>query len=155
MVYVSHRPEDTRSFAREQALKLTQENKSQPLVIALEGELGAGKTTFIQAFAEGLGVQEPLKSPTFVLMKKYELNPPAGGLEPYSFLYHFDCYRLKDEQDLISLGIQNILNEKEAIILIEWAERVQPILPIPRITIHIDHVGENERKITYEKISTH
>ncbi|MFH1188935.1 MAG: tRNA (adenosine(37)-N6)-threonylcarbamoyltransferase complex ATPase subunit type 1 TsaE, partial [bacterium] len=65
---------------------LAQEIKKTPLVIALEGDLGAGKTTFIQGIAKGLGIQEQITSPTFVIMKKYPIN---GG-----FFYHLDCYRL-------------------------------------------------------------
>lgn len=147
MKYVSHSPEETQKFAKEQALELTREGNGQPIVVALEGELGAGKTTFTQAFAEALGVREHLKSPTFVLMKHYSIKPITNN-QQLTTLYHLDCYRLRDSKDLEPLGIENILNNPENIILIEWAERVADILPRNHWIIHIDHVSDNERKIT-------
>ena len=169
MQYLSHSPEETQQFARELAIKLTQEDnessfaKASPfvktsedksegkaLVIALEGELGAGKTTFTQAFAEALGVQEHLKSPTFVLMKHYRIKPTTNN-QQLTTLYHLDCYRLRDYKDLEPLGIENILNNPENIILIEWAERVADILPKNHWVVHIDHVAEQERNITIKK----
>jgi len=146
MTYLSHSPEDTQRFAKEQALELTRIGNGEPIVVALEGELGAGKTTFTQAFAEALGVHEHLKSPTFVLLKHYELR-----ITNYEFLYHIDCYRLKDSQDLKVLGIEEILGNSKNIVLIEWAERVADILPKNHWVIHIDHISEQERNITVTK----
>ncbi|MEK7645995.1 MAG: tRNA (adenosine(37)-N6)-threonylcarbamoyltransferase complex ATPase subunit type 1 TsaE [Patescibacteria group bacterium] len=147
MMYVSHSPEETQRFAKEQALELIHIGNGQPIVIALEGELGAGKTTFAQAFAEALGVQEHLKSPTFVLMKHYRIKPTTDNQQPTT-LYHLDCYRLKDYKDLEPLGVENILNNPENIVLIEWAERVADILPKNHWVVHIDHIAEQERNIT-------
>jgi len=144
MNYTSHSPEDTQKFAKEQALELTREGNGQPIVIALEGELGAGKTTFAQAFAEALGVQKHLKSPTFVLMKHYGIH----NVPNYHTLYHLDCYRLRDSKDLEPLGVENILNNPENIVLIEWAERVADILPKNHWVIHMDHVSEQTRNIS-------
>jgi tRNA threonylcarbamoyladenosine biosynthesis protein TsaE len=144
MMHVSHSPEDTQRFAREQALLLSKQGGGQPIVIALEGELGAGKTTFIQAFAEALGVREQVKSPTFVLMKQYSINNVAN----YHTLYHLDCYRLNGSADLMPLGGGDIIHRAGTIVLIEWAERVADILPRNHWVIHIDHVAEQERNIT-------
>ncbi len=144
MTYLSHSLEDTQKFAREQALLLSKQIAGQPLVIALEGELGAGKTTFTQAFAEALGITEKLKSPTFVLMKHYHLASVPG----YDTLYHLDCYRLRDYKDLEPLGVEDILKNPKNIILIEWAERVADILPRNYWLVHIDHIVEQERNIT-------
>jgi tRNA threonylcarbamoyladenosine biosynthesis protein TsaE len=147
MNYHSNSPEDTKKFAQEQALKITQEGKGETVVIALEGELGAGKTTFTQAFAEALGVREHLKSPTFVLMKHYSLQ----GLANYATLYHLDCYRLNDSKDLDPLGVRDIIDRLNNIVLIEWAERVADILPRNHWVIHIDHISEHERNIIVTK----
>lgn len=144
MKYVSHSPEETQQFAREQALLLSKQGGGEPLIIALEGELGAGKTTFTQAFAEALGVAEHLKSPTFVLMKHYVLKDVPG----YTTLYHLDCYRLNGAADLGPLGVAEIIARPGTIVLIEWAERVADILPRNHWVIHIDHVAEHERNIT-------
>ena len=118
------------------------------LVIGLEGELGAGKTTFIKGFARALGVREKILSPTFVLMKTHKLGKSAIHLpENHKFLIHIDAYRLKDHQDLASLGIKEILENPENIILIEWSDRVEKILPKQYMKIHMDHIEENIRKI--------
>ena len=147
MLYVSHSPEETQKFAREQALVLTREGQGQPIIVALEGELGAGKTTFIQAFAEALGVEEHLKSPTFVLMKHYHLN----NVPKYHMLYHIDCYRLSSSVDLLSFFGKDIIHLPGTIILIEWAERVADILPRNHWVIHVDHIAEQERNISITK----
>ncbi|MBP9821992.1 MAG: tRNA (adenosine(37)-N6)-threonylcarbamoyltransferase complex ATPase subunit type 1 TsaE [Candidatus Pacebacteria bacterium] len=148
MNHVSYSPEDTQRFAREQALLLIKEANGQPLVIALEGELGAGKTTFTQAFAKALGVKENLKSPTFVLMKHYSLK----DIPNYQTLYHFDCYRLNSSADLIPLGTKEIINQPGVIVLMEWAERVGDILPRNHWVIKIEHVSEQQRNISVAKV---
>ena len=146
MTYLSHSPEDTQEFARKQALRLVEESSGQPIVIALEGELGAGKTTFTQAFATVLGVHENVKSPTFVLMKHYKLTNVIN----YHTLYHLDCYRLNNSADLLSLGTSDIIQRAGNIVLIEWAERVADILPKSHWVVHIDHVAEHDRNIKIE-----
>ncbi len=143
MNYVSHSVEDTRLLAREQAFELTRNYEGRPIIIALEGELGAGKTTFTQAFAAALGVGDRVKSPTFVLMKQYDLETVPG----YHHLYHLDCYRLNNGAELYPLGIQDILENHGNIVLIEWSERVAAILPSGRLVVHIDHIAEHIRNI--------
>lgn len=112
-------------------------------ILALEGELGAGKTTFIQGFARALKIRQKITSPTFVLIKSYKLKTAN-----YKLLYHIDAFRLKDWRELASLGIKEMFVIPENIILIEWAERVSPILSRKHTKIHIDHLGKNTRKIT-------
>ena len=107
------------------------------LVIGLEGNLGAGKTTFIQAFARGMGTKRRLTSPTFVLMKKY------------NNLYHLDCYRIKDSQDVLALDFKEIISNPKNIILIEWAEKIKRILPKTKIWIKFKILGKTQRLITF------
>src|SRR3989338_8473249 len=95
-------------------------------VIALEGELGAGKTTFVKGFAKGLGIKDKITSPTFILMKVYNFKSKENGPK---FLFHFDCYRLKDHKDMILLGAKEFLADPRNIILIEWSDRVEKIIP--------------------------
>ena len=136
---------ETQQLAAKLAEKLVVPHSARDgaTVVALEGELGAGKTTFTQAFAKALGVKENLTSPTFVLMKQYAIQ-----VTNYKLLVHIDAYRLKDHHDLLVLGINELLVDPSNIILIEWAERVAEILPKDRTTIHLDHISENERQIT-------
>lgn len=109
-------------------------------IIGLTGELGAGKTTFVQGFTQALGITEKVKSPTFLLIKQYDIGQHR--------LYHIDCYRVNDYKELLPLEIEAILREPVNIVLIEWAERIAPILPSSYISIRLEHVGEDKRKIS-------
>ena len=110
-------------------------------VIVLEGELGAGKTTFVRSFIQSFGIRTKVKSPTFNIIKKYEIPKHFGTI------YHIDCYRLKDYKEAIPLGIKGIFKTPKSFILVEWAERIKKIIPKKHIKIHIDHVDKNTRKI--------
>ena len=105
------------------------------IVIGLQGELGSGKTRFVQGFAKGLSIRKRLTSPTFVLMKKYKN------------LYHLDCYRLNKPKDLLDLDFKEIISNPKNIVLIEWAEKVRKILPRDRIWIKFKIVSSKRRKI--------
>ena len=153
MIYKTKSPKETQKIASLLAekikIKKTANTTRGALVVAMEGELGAGKTVFTQGFAKALKIKAKIKSPTFVLMKHYPI--PDSGLrikKTISNFYHLDCYRLKNYKDLLPLGIKEILKEPANIILVEWAERVKPILPRNCIKVHIDHIGSKERKIT-------
>lgn len=98
------------------------------IVIALNGNLGAGKTRFVQAVATALGVdREQVGSPTFVLIKEYFSSPP---------IYHFDTYRLRDGDEFLELGAGELM-ESEGVCFIEWADRVEELLPADRLRIDI------------------
>jgi tRNA threonylcarbamoyladenosine biosynthesis protein TsaE len=105
------------------------------IVIGLQGELGSGKTRFVQGFAKGLGIRQRLTSPTFVLMKKYKN------------LYHIDCYRLNRPKDLIDLDFKEIISNPKNIVLIEWAEKVRKILPKNTAWIRFEVISDQKRKI--------
>jgi tRNA threonylcarbamoyladenosine biosynthesis protein TsaE len=106
-------------------------------VIALVGDLGAGKTQFAKGYGAGLGVTQTINSPSFVLMAEY-----AGRLP----LFHIDLYRLDDASDAIAAGL---LDERQAdgVTLIEWAERLRDALPTARLEVAIDGSGEDPRTI--------
>ncbi len=113
--------------------------------MALSGNLGSGKTTFVQGLARGLGIKQRIISPTFILMRQYEGVGGHGGK-----FYHIDLYRLEDniEQELRNLGIEEILGKAENIVAIEWAEKVKEILPDNTIWISFENLGDERRKIT-------
>lgn len=143
MQLISRSIAQTNQIARDLAQKiLKNRSRGHAVVIALEGELGAGKTTFVKAFARALGIKSHITSPTFVLMKRYQL--PTTN---YQLLFHIDAYRLKNYRDLLPLGVKETIAEPTNIILIEWSERVKPILPKNHIKVHIDHITEKERRI--------
>ncbi len=144
MKVISHSTKDTHKIARGLAKKIIKiAPRRHAVTIALEGELGAGKTTFVKGFAKALGIKSHLTSPTFVLMKNYTLTAKR-----YTLLFHVDAYRLKNYRDLLPLGIKEAIAEPKNIILIEGSERVKPVLPRKYIKVHIDHVNKNTRKIT-------
>jgi len=141
MQYLSKSSAQTKKIARDLAKKIIRKRlKNTAQIIALKGELGAGKTTFIQGFIKHLCAVQKVRSPTFLLIKKYPIQKERD-------IFHIDCYRIKNYKELIVLGIRAVLQNPANIVLIEWAERVQPILPKKKITVHIDHVSKNERKI--------
>ncbi len=114
------------------------------LVIGLQGELGSGKTRFVQGFAKGLGIKQRLTSPTFVLFKRYPI--------PYTLypnLYHIDCYRLNRPKQLLDLDFKEIISNPQNIVLIEWAERVRKILPANAVWVKFEVVSQSKRKIKF------
>ena len=111
-------------------------------VIALDGDLGAGKTRFSQAFAAGLGVPGIVNSPTFTIIKEYD-----GGRLP---LYHMDVYRLSMEE-ADELGLDEYF-EGEGVSLVEWASLIVPLLPAERLHLHIGHLGPESRRFTCEPL---
>ena len=113
-------------------------------VITLTGDLGVGKTVFTQGLAKGLGIEEPVNSPTFTIVQVYE-----GGRLPF---YHFDVYRIGDVEEMDEIGYEDYFYG-EGVCLIEWAELIQEILPdnIISVTIEKDlEKGFDYRKITIE-----
>jgi tRNA threonylcarbamoyladenosine biosynthesis protein TsaE len=113
-------------------------------VVLLIGNLGAGKTTLAKGIASGLGAAAPdeVSSPTFTLIHEY-----GGGL-----VYHVDLYRLEEERELATLGLEEIF-DRDAMVLIEWGERFPRLLPARRTEIHLRALGEDEREIEVRFIS--
>ena len=112
-------------------------------VVALTGNLGAGKTTLTKSIAKGLGVTDLIVSPTFTLIHEY-----SSGKLP---LYHFDLYRIEDEEELYELGYEEYFYG-EGICVIEWADRIEGHIPKDAIRVHIDYgANENERIIKIDE----
>ncbi|TCI25342.1 tRNA (adenosine(37)-N6)-threonylcarbamoyltransferase complex ATPase subunit type 1 TsaE [Exiguobacterium sp. SH3S2] len=106
-------------------------------VITLNGDLGAGKTTFTQGFAKGLGVTRNVNSPTFTIMKQYQGRLP---------LYHMDVYRLEDTGD--DIGLEEYING-DGVAIVEWSNLIESSLPTERLAITIERTGDEERSITF------
>lgn len=134
----------TREFA-EQLIKSFPEVDGAT-VVALSGNLGSGKTTLTQMFAEILGVKDYVTSPTFVIEKIYETN------SIFKRLIHIDAYRLESGRELQDLNFEELVENKNNLILIEWPENVKEILPEERVQITCEFVDENTRKFTVEYI---
>lgn len=126
--------------------KSYQNTSSQAVVIALSGNLGAGKTTLVQSIARLLGVKETVNSPTFTIMKSYPL------LGEFSHLIHMDAYRLENEMELRPLHFAEILKDKKHLVCIEWAEKIQTALPSEMISINIELLADGKREVSYLSI---
>jgi tRNA threonylcarbamoyladenosine biosynthesis protein TsaE len=126
--------EETRALAQRLAQKLQPGD-----VLLLIGELGAGKTTFVQGLAEGLGIDPKLiNSPTFVLIQEYE-----GGKLP---LYHVDAYRIRDPWELLEVGLEEYF-ERSGIVVIEWGDKLKELAPPQAIEVHFEIVDESRRRV--------
>jgi len=121
--------------------------REKAIILGLEGNLGGGKTTFLQGFAKGLGIKEKILSPTFVLMKRFKISATNRQLK-YTNFYHVDCYRVQNPEEILALGFQNVASDPKNIITIEWAERVSKILPKDTIWVKFVIINKNMRKIT-------
>lgn len=111
-------------------------------VIALVGDLGAGKTTFVQGLAKGLGIKNKIISPTFILMRHY------------GKLYHLDLYRLEGDvwSEVVNLGVPDLWGQDGNVFVIEWAEKIKDHLPKETVFINFEQISDGERKITYDFI---
>ncbi|MEK7086634.1 MAG: tRNA (adenosine(37)-N6)-threonylcarbamoyltransferase complex ATPase subunit type 1 TsaE [Patescibacteria group bacterium] len=148
MKIVSSSPSSTKKIAAAFATKILKtgtKNKSA-LAVGLIGELGSGKTTFVQSFAKKLGIKQNLPSPTFVLMRNYESR--IKNREHYKNLCHIDCYRIKKIDELKTLNLAVVFRNPRNIVLIEWADKIKKSLPKNTIWINFEHgKKENERII--------
>ena len=126
-------------------------------IICLSGVLGSGKTTFAQGVLKGLGAKGPFTSPTFVVMKKYKIfskvrpfPPPHRRIpqgQTLKNVYHIDAYRV-GSKDILDLGWEEIVADKNNIIIVEWAERIKTIVPRNAIWLGFEHLKEDEWEIT-------
>ena len=128
----------TKEFAKKLASHLVQGS-----FLAVYGELGAGKTAFVQGLAEGLGVRESVVSPTSTILRVYE----SGRLP----LYHFDIYRVEDEDELYETGFEEYA-AGDGICVCEWADLIPEALPAPRLDISIVRTGDAGRHITVREV---
>lgn len=123
--YTTSSAKETKILAKELAeelLKRKDKKRKKALIIGLKGELGGGKTTFLQGFAKGLGVKEKVLSPTFVLMKKYGIN---SNYSPFKTFYHLDCYRINSPAGVETLNLEEIMNNPKNLLAIEWVEKIE------------------------------
>ncbi len=111
-------------------------------IIGLQGELGSGKTTFVQFFAKALGVKDKILSPTFVIFKSFVLKNKY-----FEKLYHFDCYRINQPKEILDLGFKEIIADKKNIILIEWSDKIEELLPSEAVILEFRFIDKNKREI--------
>jgi tRNA threonylcarbamoyladenosine biosynthesis protein TsaE len=123
--------DETRAFGKEFAKKLSGGN-----VVSLYGDLGSGKTQIVKGICLGLGVTQTVNSPTFIIVNEY-------SSEQFPEIFHFDLYRMKTQDEILNMGFLEYLDSR-SVVLIEWPEHVEDILPEGTIKIHISHTVEDE-----------
>lgn len=138
--FLSHSEQETINFAKEYAKSL----KGGEL-IALSGDLGAGKTAFTKGIAHYFKIKQRICSPTFVFMKVYDI--PGNKL--IKKLVHVDAYRIENSQNILSVGLQEYIGDKNVVTIIEWPENIEKFLPKNYVKINIEHRDENLRQIEY------
>ncbi len=134
-------------IAKEILCSLTPNTKNQTpgaTIVALSGDLGAGKTTLMQSIARELGVEENVISPTFVIMKSYRLKA-----KDYRLLIHIDAYRLNSHSELERLGWNDLISNPDNLIFIEWPERVPESIPSHAKRISLSHKDDETREIEF------
>lgn len=129
----------------EEILKLSSQKEAR--VFGLSGNLGGGKTTFLQGFAKGLGCKEKILSPTFVIMKRFEIKKNKTG---YQDFYHFDCYRFEKPEEILELNFKEIISNPKNIVAIEWPEKIKEFLPKDATLINFEFIDKNKREIDFK-----
>lgn len=145
MKYHTTSAAQTRKIAKLFAQELLETTgKKGAFVVIFKGDLGAGKTTFIQGLMRKLGVRRKIVSPTFTLLRSYRLNREGN----FSTIHHFDCYRMNGEREINDLGFKEMIKDPRNIILIEWPERISKAIPRGKITVAMEYGDTlNERTI--------
>ena len=133
----------TANFQETQAfgLELAQKLKGGE-VLALYGDLGSGKTTFMQGLAKGLGITRNIISPTFIIMRTYKIS---GNV--LKNLYHLDLYRIENDEQAVNLGLKDLIGDEQNVVAIEWPDKIENLLPEKRINLYFEYLEDNKRKI--------
>lgn len=144
---ITKNAQETSEFGKKIGNSLRPIDKGGAVVYCLFGELGSGKTTFIQGFARGLGITSRLLSPTFIIVRRYSLQ------QKFIYFYHIDLYRITSRNELEGLGLAEILSDPKSIVAIEWAEKLGKMLPNERTDIHFDTMEDGRHKINIKKLT--
>lgn len=150
--YLTTSAKNTKKIAREFGREILKNKTGKnALIIGLEGELGAGKTCFLQGLSSGLKIKEKILSPTFIIFKKFKIQNSL-----FHFFYHFDCYRIQNEKEILKLGFKEIISDPKNIVAIEWAERTKKIIPQKNIWLKFKIINQKTREIKInQKLKLH
>jgi len=143
--YLTTNPPQTKKLGEILAKEILRTKiKKTAFIIGLEGDLGGGKTTFLQGFAKGLGIKEKILSPTFVILKRFKVQD--GRFKDF---YHIDCYRIKKPKEILDLGFKEIISNPKNIVTVEWADRIRKILPRNTLILKFNFIDERRREIEF------
>lgn len=144
-MFITNGSEETQKLGRDFAKVLGKGD-----IVCLYGTLGSGKTTFVQGLAQGLGIKRRIVSPTFIIVRNYRITNYDLRFKNF---YHIDLYRIENKEDVEGLALEEILNDIQNIVVVEWAERLRTLMPAKRIDVKFSFDpqvgGENARKIAF------
>ncbi|KKQ88133.1 MAG: ATP-binding protein [Parcubacteria group bacterium GW2011_GWF2_38_8] len=144
---ISKNIKETEKIAKIFIDKLLKSKKTHKgaLIVGLSGDLGSGKTAFTKFITKHLGIKDRVFSPTYVIMKKYPIK-----LENYKFFFHIDAYRLEHEKELLHLGWEEIINNNEHLVFIEWPENISKAMPSHSRFVYIKHKNNKQRDFRFK-----
>lgn len=148
MVIRSNSPNETARLAERIAknVRVKRRRTKGALVIALSGDLGTGKTEFVRSFIREMGVRARITSPTFLLSRRYPIRNGAGSV------FHLDAYRITNHREMELTDIREAVRNQENVVLVEWGEKIKPLLPKDTVWIRFRHgAGHSERAISFDK----
>ena len=141
--FFSQNPSQTKKIGWILAKEILKTKTNRPFVLSLIGDLGGGKTTFLQGFAKGLGIKEKILSPSFVILKRFKIKDLR-----FKNFYHIDCYRLEKPKEILDLGFKEIVSNPKNLVAIEWADRIKKILPKKTLILRFDFLNRDQRTIS-------
>ena len=140
---IVNNPAETKKLGQRLAQDIIKKGlQNRAVIIGLIGELGAGKTCFLQGFAKELHIRNKILSPTFAIMKRFQV--PSSRFHDF---YHIDCYRIDKPKELLDLGLAEMCQNPANIIAIEWADKVKKILPKNALILKFRFLDKNKREI--------
>jgi len=164
MEYLTNNPSETKKLGENLARKILRFGKlpkseqaqykvrrmrDSAFVLGLVGELGGGKTTFLQGFARGLGIKEKILSPSFVIMKRFDISHKNPAFKAF---YHIDCYRIEKVKEVLGLDFKEIISNPQNIVAIEWADRIWKILAKNTLILEFEFENRNKRRVKIRNI---
>ncbi|MDP2967573.1 MAG: tRNA (adenosine(37)-N6)-threonylcarbamoyltransferase complex ATPase subunit type 1 TsaE [bacterium] len=149
--YLTKNPNQTKKLGEALAKKIL---KTRPrkgaFIIGLEGDLGGGKTVFLQGFAKGLKIKEKILSPTFIIMRRFRIR---ANSRKFADFYHIDCYRIRRPKEILELSFKEIISNSKNLVAVEWADRIRKILPKNVLILKFEFINRNTRKIVLKLIN--
>jgi len=144
--YLSKSPTQTSELGKTLAKEILKTKTKKGLIIGLEGDLGGGKTTFLQGLAKGLEIKERILSPTFVILRRFKIKSPR-----FKNLYHIDCYRIRKPREILDLEFEDVISNPQHIVVIEWSDKIKKFLPKSSLILKFQFVNKNSREIWLTK----
>jgi len=132
-IYLTTSPQKTKKLGEFLIKKLIKKRKR--IILGLYGELGGGKTTFLQGLAKALKIKGKILSPTFIIFRRFDN------------FYHFDCYRIEKEKEILDLGFKKIISDPKNLVVVEWADKIKKIMPPDTTWIKFEIINQKKRKI--------